>query len=296
MRILIADDQNLVREAIAGYLRSRWEGAEVLEASSLTDALQRLIDVAPFDVILLDLWMPGMDGLAGLTRIRAEAPNTPVILVSGDIDGRRAVEALSLGARGIITKDVKGVAFVGAIEVVMEGETFVPAFVTRYLMGGQTEVRKSRDELRRRLGGLSERELEILEIIAKGLDTQKVAEQFDISPGTVKLHLHRAFEKSGARNRADAVRLLFETRERVEGHHGGGWSSTRQRRRSDRRRAQRSSDTRRPHQRGAATIQARAERDMIEATQSPRQPAQNAPAIPFAVSGRRTSGVADKAA
>jgi|SRR5689334_20994147 len=212
MRLLLADDHRLVREALVKYLSDAWPDTAVSEASTLADALQRVADGPAFDLVLLDLWMPGMNGLEGIAAMRRAAPGTRVILLSGDLDAALALEAVERGVDGVLTKDVKGQTMLDAIQRVLAGETFMPSA----LCGGAAALRDSRaEETRRRrqaLGSLSEREYEILTLLSTGLNNKQIAASLGVSEGTVKLHLNHVFEKSGARNRADAVRLFFEAK------------------------------------------------------------------------------------
>lgn len=212
MRILLADDHHLVREALASYLASKWPETFVSEASSLADALQRVSDNELFDIILLDLWMPGMNGVEGVDGMLRAAPGVPIVLVSSEKDWAVAMEAIDHGARGIITKHFKGQTMINAIDLIVSGEKFVPSAMTQRALADQDCQIRTTGRMRVSLGGLSEREYEITSLLAKGLNNKQIGNRIGITEGTVKLHLSHVFEKSGARNRADAVRLYFEAK------------------------------------------------------------------------------------
>ena len=126
MRILIADDHDLVREAIGAYLRSG--GVEDVEqASGLDSAIEKVRAAeAPFDLILLDYAMPGMSGLAGLARMKAEAADTPVALISGTANRAVAEEALAMGAAGFLPKTMAAGSLVNAVRFMATGEQYAP--------------------------------------------------------------------------------------------------------------------------------------------------------------------------
>jgi two-component system nitrate/nitrite response regulator NarL len=180
MRILLADDHHLVREAIASYLMRAAADIVCIEASDLQQVRERLAGDNTFDLIILDYRMPGMKGLAGLDEVKEALPGTPVAILSGAMDADEAERALRLMAAG---------------------ETYVPRSVVNALPG--------RHAARQSFDNLTPRELDCIEHLVRGSPNREIAERLAISEITVKLHLNSAFKKMGARNRSDAVRIAM---------------------------------------------------------------------------------------
>ena len=127
MQILVADDHKLVRDGLRPFLHELDPSVEVLDAATLGEALL-LVDSTPgLGLVLLDLMMPGMDGLIGLQQIKAKIPNTPVVIVSGYSSRDHVVAAVQSGAAGFIPKTVSGTAMVNALRLVLSGETYLPS-------------------------------------------------------------------------------------------------------------------------------------------------------------------------
>jgi DNA-binding NarL/FixJ family response regulator len=208
MRLLLADDHNLFREALCFYLGTNSPDVEVTEAASLGEALDRASSTA-FDAIVLDLCMPGMNGLDGITTMRARAPSTPIVILSGNITRSQADEAVARGAAGVISKDLSGRALVTALKLVLAGEVFISSSV----LGGEKAAREvsrtAERQDRQELGNLTRRELEVIKHLARGIDVRDIARDLDVAEVTIRLHLHNAMKKMGARNRADAVRIAI---------------------------------------------------------------------------------------
>lgn len=215
MRALIADDHHLVREAFAAYLRSHWRDLEIAEAASLADALQRVASDGPFDLVILDLVMPGMAGIKGLVEMRERSPESAVVLISGDMPPTLAMEALNRGARGVLTKDMKGKAILNALEIVIGGEQFLPTALAQSAIRGRGAATEQRLQMRKALGNLTERETDVLNLLAQGKSNREIAAALSLSETTIKLHLNRVFAKAQARNRSDAVRRFYEVQERL---------------------------------------------------------------------------------
>jgi DNA-binding NarL/FixJ family response regulator len=140
--------------------------------------------------------------------MRERLPGVPVVILSGVIGRSEAMEALRRGAAGVISKDLRGPALINALRLVLAGETFVPStFVDEPAEGeGAPEDASA---LRAALGNLTRRELEAVRLLADGLSNRDIAAAMALAEVTVKLHLHNAFQKMGARSRADAVRIAL---------------------------------------------------------------------------------------
>jgi two-component system nitrate/nitrite response regulator NarL len=190
VRILLADDHDLVRETIAAYLEA--EGFEtVLLASNVDQTLQILAEQGHADLVLADYDMPGIDGLAGLARlINANAPH-PVALISGAMSPEVGTAALTMGARGVVPKTLGSRAMVAAVQAMLAGETFAPA--PPALVTGEPP--------------LSPRELDVLRGICAGKSNKEIARDFGLQEVTVKLHVKTMSRKLGAKNRTHAAMI-----------------------------------------------------------------------------------------
>jgi two-component system nitrate/nitrite response regulator NarL len=201
MRILLADDHHLVREAIATYLTRVAPDISCAEASDFQQVRERLAQDVNFDLVILDYRMPGMNGLAGLDEVRSLLPRVPVAMLSGAMDADEAERALERGAAGVIMKSLRGTALLTALRLIAAGETYVPGAVLNSLPG--------RHVPRPALGNLTPREMDCVEQLVRGSPNREIGVRLAISEITVKLHLTKAFKKMGARNRSDAVRIAM---------------------------------------------------------------------------------------
>jgi DNA-binding NarL/FixJ family response regulator len=208
MRILLADDHNLVREALVHYLTRAARDIVCSEAADLAQVKERLAATRDFDIVILDFRMPGMNGLAGLETVRELLPGVPVVIMSGQIDRTQALEALERGAAGVIRKDLRGTALLGALRLITAGETYLPSSLATASSSVSGNFAREQ-ELRRALGNLTAREFDCIRHLGRGLSNRQIAEALSVSEVTVKGHLNRAFKKMGARNRSDAVRIAI---------------------------------------------------------------------------------------
>lgn len=201
MRILLADDHHLVREAIASYLTRAAGDIVCVEASDFRQVRERLVDGGDFDLIILDYRMPGMNGLAGLDEVRQRRPQTPIAILSGAMGADEAARALERGAAGVIMKNLRGTALLSALRLMAAGETYVPRSVV--------DARPRHGSARPSFHNLTPREFDCIEQLVHGSPNREIAERLAIAEITVKLHLNSAFKKMGARNRSDAVRIAM---------------------------------------------------------------------------------------
>ena len=201
MKILLADDHHLVREAIASYLTRAAPDISCVEAADFQQVRDRLAGDSDFDLVILDYRMPGMNGLGGLDEVKGRLPAVAVAILSGAMDSDEAERALERGAAGVIMKNLRGTALLTALRLMAAGETYVPRAVINALPG--------RHSARPSFDNLTPRELDCIEQLVHGSPNREIAGRLAISEITVKLHLNSAFKKMGARNRSDAVRIAM---------------------------------------------------------------------------------------
>ncbi|WP_449064170.1 response regulator [Planomonospora algeriensis] len=209
IRVLIADDQGMVRTGFTVFLDSQPDMEVVGEAVDGRDAVARTAELRP-DVVLMDVRMPVMDGLAATREILSSGGHTPKILILTTFDLDDYVyEALRAGASGFLLKDASAQQLAEAVRVVAAGEALLAPSVTRRLIAEFARVGPSRP--RARPGDITERETEVLALIARGLSNQEIAGELVLSEQTVKTHVGRILAKLGLRDRAQAIVYAYET-------------------------------------------------------------------------------------
>jgi DNA-binding NarL/FixJ family response regulator len=206
IRVLVADDQRVVREGLV-LLLELLGGIEVVGAAADGEqALALAADLRP-DVVLMDLRMPRLDGVAATRRLRERDPEIRVIALTTYDDEQSVVQALRAGARGYLTKDAGAEEIRQALEAVVRGEAAIDPAVQRHLVdalatGGPATAGTLPD-------GLTPREAEVLSLIAEGLSNAEIAHRLVVSEATVKSHINHLFTKIGARDRAQAVTYAY---------------------------------------------------------------------------------------
>jgi DNA-binding NarL/FixJ family response regulator len=212
IRVLVADDQALVRAGFRALLDAQ-EDIEVVGEAGDGDEAVRLAEQLVPDVLLMDIRMPGVDGLEATRRIASNARLQPVrivMLTTFDLD-EYVFEALGSGASGFLVKDTEPVELLRAVRVVAAGEALLAPSVTRRLIAEFAAGRPRSGPAPRELGELTEREREVVGLVALGLSNQEIAETLVISPATAKTHVSRAMTKVGARDRAQLVVLAYRS-------------------------------------------------------------------------------------
>ncbi|HYZ97286.1 MAG TPA: response regulator transcription factor [Acidimicrobiales bacterium] len=211
IRVVLADDQALVRAGFRALLDAQDDVEVVGEAADGEEAVRRARRLTP-DVILMDIRMPGTDGLAATRTIAADerlAATRIVILTTFELD-EYVFEAIRSGASGFLVKDTEPVELLRAVRAVAAGDALLSPSVTRRLIGEfaakTREARPSPD-----LDVLTEREREVMALVAEGLTNDEIAERLYVSPMTAKTHVSRAMVKLGARDRAQLVVFAYES-------------------------------------------------------------------------------------
>jgi DNA-binding NarL/FixJ family response regulator len=210
IRVLIADDQALVRGGFRMILESQTDMEVVGEAEDGRQAVARSKELKP-DVVLMDIRMPEMDGLEATRRL-VDAPEAPRVLMLTTFDMNEYVyEAMKSGASGFLLKDVRPEQLAEAVRTVAAGDALLAPAITRRLI--EEFVRRPPPGQNRpaELDELTERELEVLKLIAKGLSNGELAKELFLSEATVKTHVTRILMKLHLRDRVQAVVLAYES-------------------------------------------------------------------------------------
>lgn len=193
--VLIADDHDLVRDTIAAYL-ARADDISVECASSLDESVEMLRGMTPFDLVILDYKMPGMDGLAGLQKAIGAYPAAKFALMSGVATAEAAREAMKLGAVGFFPKSLTADTMVNAVRFVLSGERYFPFDLT---MAAKEPGGTGAD------WELTPRETETLRGLCEGKSNKEIARDLDLQEVTIKLHVKRVLAKLGVKNRTQAA-------------------------------------------------------------------------------------------
>lgn len=207
MRILLADDHDLIRDTVEEFLKRLDEDLHVLHAATLPQALDLIRKADALDLVLLDLKMPGMNGLGGLKSVQAARADVPVVILSGETNPDVIRNALQAGAAGFLPKTMRGTAMLNALRLILAGERYVPDI----LVAGQSAPA---DEA----GGggapapasLTQREREVMGLLVQGLSNKEIGRRLGIEVVTVALHLRSIYRKLGVASRTQAVRLALE--------------------------------------------------------------------------------------
>ena len=206
--VCLVDDQTLVRQGIRSLLELSDTIRVVAEAADGAQAVQLIPDIAP-DVVLLDMRMPGMSGLDVLNALAAVGKLPPTIILTTFDDDQLVLAGLKAGARGYLLKDVSLDQLVDAVKVVAAGGSLVAPVVTQRLLSGLERMQNDFTSLDRP-DPLTERETEILRLMAGGYSNKEIANSLGVAEGTVKNHVSNILSKLGVRDRTRAVLKAFE--------------------------------------------------------------------------------------
>ena len=209
MRVLLADDHDLVRDALKAYIGGLAAETQVFEAGTFPDAMRIAADQPGLDIIILDLCMPGMNGFAGLEAMRERFPGTPVVIMSGMVRREEVLTGLRHGGAGFIPKTIGGRAMLAALQLVLAGERYIPSMVLTEEDGAVPPVTNARKPGAGGgpLGVLTPRECDVLLLLSKGFSNKDIADQLALKPITVASHLKAVFRKLGATNRTQAANI-----------------------------------------------------------------------------------------
>jgi len=194
-RVLIADDHPLYCDALRAVVPQACPGADISEANSQEQVLAAVAGGRAFDLVLLDLNLPGATGLSCLTALRRSVPDTPIVVVSAVGDPKIMQDVIMGGASAFIPKSAPGQVLINALRVILAGGTYMPTHVVASLRGAEGAAARNELTLRQR---------RVLELLSTGLSNKRIARALDISEITVKAHVTAIFRKLGVTNRVQA--------------------------------------------------------------------------------------------
>ena len=205
IKVLVVDDHPIFRQGLISLLQQYPEFEAVGQATNGEEAVAVATELQP-DVVVMDVCMPGGDGIAATTALQQALPNIKVVIVTVSDKDEDLFAAIKAGARGYLLKSVSLRELIDSIRLVAQGEAIISPTVAGKLLDEfkQTDKEKLDKALN---GGLSLREQEVLQLVSQGASNKEIAEQLFISETTVKAHLRTILQKLHARNRAEAVAL-----------------------------------------------------------------------------------------
>lgn len=209
IRVLVADDQDLIRGGLAAILDSQQDLEVVGTASDGAEAIRAVRELRP-DITLMDIRMPGTDGLEATRQLLADdPPATRVVVLTTFDEDDLVIQALRLGASGFLLKDLPRQHLVDAVRAVHDGDLRIAPSITRRLV--ESRLDRHADPARARvLERLSERESEVLRLVARGLTNSEIAGELFLSESTVKTHVGRLLHKLAVRDRVQLVILAYQ--------------------------------------------------------------------------------------
>lgn len=218
-KILVADDHPLFREAIGLALADFPSDDEnqIIEAASVQDVIRIAADHHDLDLLLLDIYMPGMDGLAGLVEIRRRYPALPVVMVTASEDPSMVQQTLACGVAGYIPKTYGREQIAAALNEVMRGEIYRPPHLDPTIIDERVQHRVKVAE---RLRSLTPQQLKVLKAVIEGKPNKIIAYELDIAEKTVKAHITAVLRKLGVFSRTQAVLATHELLTEFEGPPG----------------------------------------------------------------------------
>jgi DNA-binding NarL/FixJ family response regulator len=210
-RVVLADDQALVRAGFRALLVSEDDIEVVGEAEDGEAAVDLCVRLVP-DVVLMDIRMPGLDGIEATRQIAANErlSSVKVVILTTFESDENVFAALRAGASGFLLKDVEPIELLRAVRVVARGDSLLSPSVTRRLIA-EFATRPSEQQRPPALSTLTDREREVMALVAAGLSNDEIAERLVVSPATAKTHVSRAMGKLGARDRAQLVVFAYES-------------------------------------------------------------------------------------
>ena len=216
IRILLADDHQVIRTGLKSFLESQPDFKVIAEAGNGREAIERALETRP-DIILMDITMPEMDGLEATRQLKKLWPECVILCLTVHEDKFYFMEMLAAGASGYLTKQAASDELVSAIHAVAQGHVYLQPALARWLLedyqqlASRQEVTGNESEAAVKLEVLSERERGVLEMVAQGLTNQQIGEKLELSPKTIARHRERIMSKLNLHTRVELVKFAISS-------------------------------------------------------------------------------------
>lgn len=207
IKVLITDDQADLAAELKSVLETDERIKVVATALDGFDALEKM-SICPADVVLLDIRMPNMNGVVATQRIKAEYPETKVVILTTFDDSDYILNAINNGASGYLLKDISGDALISAVKNAYAGDTILPAKIARRITDAAKHVAADREIRLTRAFGFSDREVEIALMMFEGFTNRQISSALKLTEGTTRNYVSAIYEKTGSENRADAIKTI----------------------------------------------------------------------------------------
>lgn len=205
LKILIADDHAIVRKGLTGLLREEFPTAKIQEATNGAEVIKKVHQEA-WDLILLDICMPDMNGIEALKQLRSEEITIPVLILSMHPEDQYAVRVLKAGASGFLNKDVATEGLINAVHVVLSGRKYIPASIAEMVIDSMNSKNNTSSNYEK----LSDREMQVFKLIAAGKTVSEIAQLMYLSSNTISTYRSRILEKMSIQNNSELTRYAFE--------------------------------------------------------------------------------------
>ena len=207
IKVLVVDDQELLAREIQSILKTDDDLEVVGIALDGFDALQKLSE-NPADVVLLDIRMPNMNGVVATQRIKADYPNTKVVILTTFDDSDYILNAINNGASGYLLKDISGASLIDAVKNAHAGDTILPAKIARQIACAAKNVAVDREARIKRAFNMSDREVEICLMMYEGFTNRQISAALKLGEGTVRNYISVIYIKTNCENRQEAIRAI----------------------------------------------------------------------------------------
>lgn len=208
IRVMIADDQPILAEGIKSVLENGAEDIEVVALAKDGEDLLAKLEATPADVVLMDIRMPGMNGVVATKEVRARHPGTKVVVLTTFDDSEYILNAINNGASGYLLKDIGSAELIGAVRNAHAGDTILPSKIAKRIADAAMLVAGNRELRFKRAFSLSDRETQIAVMLFEGFTNRQIASALKLSDGTARNYISSLYEKIGAANRVNAIAKL----------------------------------------------------------------------------------------